>query len=89
MGHGAGRGPQLSVLGGVVPGRCAEREAPEILFRRHGVGGAGVFLQAARVDYGQGWFWSTALSATELQKVLDAGLPNWRRDLVDRLNAAR
>ena len=47
------------------------------------------FLQAAGVDYGQGWFWSPALPAAELPKVFEAGFPNWRRDLVERLNEAR
>ena len=47
------------------------------------------FLQAAGVDYGQGWFWSPALPAAELPKLLDAGFPNWRSDLVERLNEAR
>lgn len=47
------------------------------------------FLQAAGVDYGQGWYWSRALPAAELPKVLEAGFPNWRRDLVERLNDAR
>lgn len=47
------------------------------------------FLQAAGVDYGQGWFWSPALPTVELPKVIEAGFPNWRRDLVERLNAAR
>jgi len=47
------------------------------------------FLQAAGVDYGQGWFWSPALPPAELPKVLDAGYPNWRRDLIVRLNEAR
>jgi EAL domain-containing protein (putative c-di-GMP-specific phosphodiesterase class I) len=47
------------------------------------------FLQAAGVDYGQGWFWSPALPAAELPKVLDAGFPNWRRNLVERLNESR
>lgn|GEM_PF-593269 len=47
------------------------------------------FLQAAGVDYGQGWFWSPALPAAELPKVFEAGFPNWRRDLVARLNEAR
>lgn len=47
------------------------------------------FLQAAGVDYGQGWFWSPALPAAELPKLLEAGFPNWRRDLVERLNEAR
>lgn len=46
------------------------------------------FLQAAGVDYGQGWYWSPALPAAELPKVLEAGFPNWRRDLVERLNEA-
>jgi len=46
------------------------------------------FLQAAGVDYGQGWFWSPALPAAELPKMLEAGFPNWRRDLVERLNEA-
>jgi len=48
-----------------------------------------LFLQAAGVDYGQGWFWSPALPPAELPKVLEAGFPNWRRDLVERLNEAR
>ncbi len=47
------------------------------------------FLQAAGVDYGQGWFWSPALPAAELPKVLEAGFSNWRRDLVERINEAR
>jgi EAL domain-containing protein (putative c-di-GMP-specific phosphodiesterase class I) len=47
------------------------------------------FLQAAGVDYGQGWFWSPALPPSELPKMLEAGFPNWRRELVDRLNEAR
>jgi EAL domain-containing protein (putative c-di-GMP-specific phosphodiesterase class I) len=47
------------------------------------------FLQAAGVDYGQGWFWSPALPAAELPKVLETGFPNWRRDLVERLNEPR
>jgi EAL domain-containing protein (putative c-di-GMP-specific phosphodiesterase class I) len=47
------------------------------------------FLQAAGVDYGQGWFWSPALPAAELPKVLEAGFPNWRIALVERLNDAR
>ena len=47
------------------------------------------FLQAAGVDYGQGWFWSPALPAAELPKVLEAGFPNWRSALVERLNDAR
>jgi EAL domain-containing protein (putative c-di-GMP-specific phosphodiesterase class I) len=47
------------------------------------------FLQAAGVDYGQGWFWSPALPAAELPKMLETGFPNWRRELVERLNAAR
>jgi EAL domain-containing protein (putative c-di-GMP-specific phosphodiesterase class I) len=47
------------------------------------------FLQAAGVDYGQGWFWSPALPAAELPKVLETGFPNWRRDLVERINEAR
>jgi EAL domain-containing protein (putative c-di-GMP-specific phosphodiesterase class I) len=47
------------------------------------------FLQAAGIDYGQGWYWSPALPAAELPKVLEAGFPNWRRDLVERLNEAR
>jgi EAL domain-containing protein (putative c-di-GMP-specific phosphodiesterase class I) len=47
------------------------------------------FLQAAGVDYGQGWFWSPALPAAEMPEVLEAGFPNWRRDLIERLNAAR
>jgi EAL domain-containing protein (putative c-di-GMP-specific phosphodiesterase class I) len=46
------------------------------------------FLQAAGVDYGQGWFWSPALPAAKLPKVLETGFPNWRRDLVKRLNEA-
>lgn len=48
-----------------------------------------LFLQAAGVDYGQGWFWSPALPAAELPKVLETGFPNWRRDLVELLNEAR
>ena len=44
------------------------------------------FLQAAGVDCGQGWFWSPALPAAGLPKVLEAGFPNWRRDLIKRLN---
>ena len=47
------------------------------------------FLQAAGVDYGQGWFWSPALPAAELPKMLEAGFPNWRRELVERLNQTR
>ena len=47
------------------------------------------FLQAAGVDYGQGWFWSQALPVAELPKVLEAGYPDWRRNLVERLNGAR
>jgi EAL domain-containing protein (putative c-di-GMP-specific phosphodiesterase class I) len=47
------------------------------------------FLQAAGVDYGQGWFWSPALPAAELPRVLEAGFPDWRRALVERLNEAR
>jgi len=47
------------------------------------------FLQAAGVDYGQGWFWSPALPPAELPKLIEAGFPNWRRDLVGRLNEAR
>jgi EAL domain-containing protein (putative c-di-GMP-specific phosphodiesterase class I) len=47
------------------------------------------FLQAAGVDYGQGWFWSRALQAAELPKVLEAGFPDLRRDLVERLNDPR
>ena len=47
------------------------------------------FLQAAGVDYGQGWFWSPALPAVELPKVLEAGFPNWRSALIERLNDAR
>lgn len=47
------------------------------------------FLQAAGVDYGQGWFWSPALTAAQLPTVIEAGFPNWRRDLVERLNDAR
>lgn len=47
------------------------------------------FLQAAGVDCGQGWFWSPALPADELPKVIEAGFLNWRRDLVERLNEAR
>ena len=46
------------------------------------------FLQAAGVDNGQGWFWSPALPAAELPQVLETGFPNWRHDLVERLNAA-
>jgi EAL domain-containing protein (putative c-di-GMP-specific phosphodiesterase class I) len=45
-----------------------------------------LFLQAAGVDYGQGWFWSRALPAQDLPRLLETGFPNWRRDLVDRLN---
>jgi sensor c-di-GMP phosphodiesterase-like protein len=33
------------------------------------------FLQAAGVDCGQGWFWSPALPAAKLPKVLEAGFP--------------
>ena len=47
------------------------------------------FLQAAGVDYGQGWFWSPALPAAELPKVLEAGFLNWRSALVERLDDAR
>jgi sensor c-di-GMP phosphodiesterase-like protein len=47
------------------------------------------FLQAAGVDYGQGWFWSPALPASDLPKLIEAGFPNWRRDLIERLNGAR
>jgi EAL domain-containing protein (putative c-di-GMP-specific phosphodiesterase class I) len=47
------------------------------------------FVHAAGVDYGQGWFWSAALPAAALPKVLEAGFPNWRRDLVERLNESR
>jgi EAL domain-containing protein (putative c-di-GMP-specific phosphodiesterase class I) len=50
---------------------------------------ATLFLQAAGVDYGQGWYWGPALPAAELPKVLEAGFPNWRRDLVELLNEAR
>ena len=46
-----------------------------------------LFLQAAGVDYGQGWFWSKALPAEALPKMLETGFPNWRRDLIERLNA--
>jgi len=47
------------------------------------------FLQAAGVDYGQGWFWSPALPSAELPQVIETGFPNWRRDLVERLNEER
>ena len=40
------------------------------------------FLLAAGVDYGQGWFWSPALPATELPRVIENGFPNWRRDML-------
>jgi len=43
----------------------------------------------AGVDGGQGRFWSPALPAVDPPKVLKAGFPNWRRDLVERLNEAR
>ena len=45
-----------------------------------------LFLQAAGVDYGQGWFWSKARPAEEMPAMLETGFPNWRRELVDRLN---
>jgi EAL domain-containing protein (putative c-di-GMP-specific phosphodiesterase class I) len=47
------------------------------------------FLQAAGVDYGQGWFWSPARPAADLPKIIEAGFPNWRRDLIKRLNEVR
>ena len=40
------------------------------------------FLLAAGVDYGQGWFWSPALPAAELPRVIENGFPNWRRDML-------
>jgi sensor c-di-GMP phosphodiesterase-like protein len=43
------------------------------------------FLHAAGVDYGQGWFWSRALPAEDLPKVIETGFPNWRRDVLARL----
>ncbi len=43
------------------------------------------FLHAAGVDYGQGWYWSRALPAAELPKVIETGFPNWRRDVLVRL----
>jgi len=46
-----------------------------------------LFLQAAGVDYGQGWFWSKALPAEKLPVMIETGFPDWRRTLVDRLNA--
>ncbi len=44
------------------------------------------FLRAAGVDCGQGWFWSAALPATEMPKVIESGFPNWHNDLLERLN---
>jgi len=45
-----------------------------------------LFLQAAGVDYGQGWFWSRAVPATDLPRLIETGFPDWRRKLIDRLN---
>ena len=45
-----------------------------------------LFLRAAGVDYGQGWFWSAALPAAGISKVLESGFPNWCSDLLERLN---
>jgi len=45
-----------------------------------------LFLQATGVDYAQGWFWSAAVPAAELPNIIETGYPNWRSDLVDRLN---
>lgn len=46
------------------------------------------FLRAAGVDYGQGWFWSGALPAAEMPKVIEHGFPNWHSALLERLEGA-
>lgn len=46
------------------------------------------FLQAAGVDYGQGWFWSHALPAPALSQVLSSGFPSWRFDLLGRMDGS-
>lgn len=44
------------------------------------------FLQAAGVDYGQGWFWSAAQPADKLSDLIERGFPDWRSKLTARLN---
>ena len=34
----------------------------------------------------QGWFWSPAVPATDLPRLIETGFPDWRRKLIDRLN---
>jgi EAL domain-containing protein (putative c-di-GMP-specific phosphodiesterase class I) len=44
------------------------------------------FLQAAGVDYGQGWFWSKALPASEVPRAIEGGFGDRQRELLARLN---
>jgi EAL domain-containing protein (putative c-di-GMP-specific phosphodiesterase class I) len=43
------------------------------------------FLHAAGVDCGQGWFWSKALPAEELPRVIETGFAERQRELLARL----
>lgn len=47
------------------------------------------FLRAAGVDYGQGWFWSQALPAAALPRVLDDGFGHRQRELLALLHVSR
>ena len=45
-----------------------------------------IFLRAAGVDYGQGWFWSKALPPDDVPRVLEKGFGNRQRDLLALLH---
>jgi EAL domain-containing protein (putative c-di-GMP-specific phosphodiesterase class I) len=46
------------------------------------------FLQAVGVDYGQGWFWSRALPAADVPRVIESGFGVRQSQLLARLHAA-
>jgi sensor c-di-GMP phosphodiesterase-like protein len=48
-----------------------------------------LFLQAAGIDCGQGWFWSKALPPEELLGVIERGFGDRQQELLALLHAAK
>ena len=47
-----------------------------------------LFVRAAGVDYGQGWFWSKALPAADVPKAIESGFGDRQREVLARLHPA-
>jgi sensor c-di-GMP phosphodiesterase-like protein len=45
------------------------------------------FLHAAGIDYGQGWFWSSALPPEELPRTIERGFGDRQREVLALLHA--